>query len=47
MGLFVVARLAQRHGIAVVLRARHGGRGLVAAVAVPATLLARTPVASL
>ena len=46
MGLFVVARLAQRHGIAVVLRARHGGRGLVAAVAVPAALLARTPVAS-
>ena len=46
MGLFVVARLAQRHGIAVVLRARHGGRGLVAGVAVPAALLARTPVAS-
>ena len=43
MGLFVVARLAQRHGIAVVLRARHGGRGLVAGVAVPAALLARTP----
>jgi len=46
MGLFVVARLAQRHGIAVVLRARHGGRGLVAGVAVPAALLARTPVTS-
>ena len=46
MGLFVVGRLAQRHGIAVVLRARHGGRGLVAGVAVPAALLARIPVAS-
>ena len=33
MGLFVVGRLAQRHGIAVRLRARHTGRGLVAGAA--------------
>ena len=45
MGLFVVGRLAQRHGIAVRLRARHTGQGLVACATVPAALLARTPVA--
>ncbi len=45
MGLFVVARLARRHGIAVTLRARHRGRGLVACVGVPADLLARASVA--
>ena len=45
MGLFVVGRLAQRHGIAVRLRARHTGQGLVACATVPAVLLARTPVA--
>ncbi len=44
MGLFVVARLARRHGIAVTLRARRG-RGLVACVVAPDDLLARAPVA--
>ena len=39
MGLFVVGRLAHRHGIAVELRKRSSGRGLVAAVAVPSALL--------
>ena len=44
MGLFVVARLARRHGIAVALRARRD-RGLVACVVAPDDLLARAPVA--
>lgn len=39
-GLFVVGRLAHRHGIAVRLRVRHSGLGLVAGVTVPADLLA-------
>lgn len=39
MGLFVVGRLAQRHGIEVVLRSRSTDGGLVASVRVPAALL--------
>ncbi|KOV84678.1 hypothetical protein ADL03_15470 [Nocardia sp. NRRL S-836] len=40
MGLHVVGRLAQRHGITVAVRANHDlARGITATVAVPATLL--------
>jgi signal transduction histidine kinase len=39
MGLFVVGRLAQRHGIDVELRSKSAGGGLVASVLVPAALL--------
>ena len=39
MGLFVVGRLARRHGITVVLRPRSTGRGLVASVLVPGSVL--------
>ncbi len=42
MGLFVVARLAHRHGIRVQLRP-HGAGGLTAMVLVPESLLAQSP----
>ncbi|GAA3184480.1 hypothetical protein GCM10010486_61160 [Nonomuraea roseoviolacea subsp. carminata] len=42
MGLFVVARLAHRHGIRVQLRP-HGGGGLTAMVLVPESLLGAQP----
>ncbi|WP_158088701.1 sensor histidine kinase [Thermoactinospora rubra] len=44
MGLFVVGRLALRHGIQVQLRAREGGPGLTAQVLLPAVLIASAPV---
>ncbi|YCK41646.1 nitrate- and nitrite sensing domain-containing protein [Actinomadura sp. ATCC 39365] len=44
MGLFVVARLAHRHGIRVQLRP-HGSGGLTAMVLIPETLLGAQPVA--
>ncbi|WP_336208250.1 sensor histidine kinase [Nonomuraea sp. LPB2021202275-12-8] len=42
MGLFVVARLAHRHGIRVQLRP-HGSGGLTAMVLIPESLLAHSP----
>ncbi|MDR8410718.1 nitrate- and nitrite sensing domain-containing protein [Nonomuraea sp. 3-1Str] len=42
MGLFVVARLAHRHGIRVQLRP-HGGGGLTAMVLIPESLLGNQP----
>ncbi|WP_246530761.1 sensor histidine kinase [Streptomyces bathyalis] len=44
MGLYVVARLAARHGLRVQLRERRQGGGIAAVVAVPSALLPARPV---
>lgn len=43
MGLYVVARLAARHGLRVQLRERRQGTGIAAVVAVPSALLPSRP----
>jgi signal transduction histidine kinase len=43
MGLFVVGRLARRHGMTVRLRRREVGAGIAASVVVPASLVRQAP----
>jgi len=43
MGLFVVGRLARRHGMTVRLRRREVGAGIAASVVVPASVVRQAP----